>query len=668
MSTKTKLIIVILSLLKLWLVAAIPITAWGNFSLDDRLFIDLSHFLIQGDWLGVYDERTLAKGPMYPIWIAINFYLGLPLLFAQHLLYLFAGLMVVIALNKIVKYPSILVFLYALIIFSPHLEVITRVMRAGIYPALTILILAGLIGLYTNRSNKLINLSLWAIFLGIVLTAFWLTREEGIWMMPSIILIISYVLFLIYRTEQFSSVFFKRTAICLLPLLILFSSLQLVSLINKIYYNTYTVVGVKSEAFLSAYGALSRVKHPNWKRYLPVPREVRQSIYQASPAFKELEYFLEEKQKGWQKLGCVYKEKYPQACGDIMGALFIWALRDVVNLSGYYKSGDTAERYYLRLASEVNTACDNGILDCLPKRATLITPLRQEYIKPTLEALWLGMKHLVIGFNYRINNNLTSLGTDKSLQLFRDITRERLAPLASSNTQKIVIQGWAFSSEDEKLSFQIKSQQANPFDLEKVSKIARPDVYLHIKNKTGIIYEQAKNSGFSIETACAKSCKLFIRDDDSILAIINLYNRKEQIFSDNLKFHIDKIIINNGKQLPRQNHLNRLKIGILQKIAQLYQMLIPWLCGLAVMAYVVSFGISILRRKFTFLLILNTAILGAIMARLFILALIDVTSFKGINFLYLSPLFPLLLIFVVLAVVDLISFKSPKILLQPVKK
>ncbi|MCK5719964.1 MAG: hypothetical protein KAH84_08490, partial [Thiomargarita sp.] len=184
MSVKTKLIILIFSILKLWLVAAIPITAWGNFSLDDRLFIDLSHFLIQGDWLGVYDERTLAKGPMYPIWIAINFYLGLPLLFAQHLLYLFAGLMVVIALNKIVKYPSILVFLYALIIFSPHLEVITRVMRAGIYPALTILILAGLIGLYTNRSNKLINLSLWAIFLGIVLTAFWLTREEGIWMMP----------------------------------------------------------------------------------------------------------------------------------------------------------------------------------------------------------------------------------------------------------------------------------------------------------------------------------------------------------------------------------------------------------------------------------------------------------------------------------------------------
>ena len=46
MSVKTKLIIVILSPLKLWLVAAIPITAWGNFSLDDRLFIDLSHFLI----------------------------------------------------------------------------------------------------------------------------------------------------------------------------------------------------------------------------------------------------------------------------------------------------------------------------------------------------------------------------------------------------------------------------------------------------------------------------------------------------------------------------------------------------------------------------------------------------------------------------------------------
>ncbi|MEK8016870.1 MAG: hypothetical protein VSS75_008375 [Candidatus Parabeggiatoa sp.] len=654
MSKKTKFIIVILSVLKLWLVAAIPITAIGAAGHDDRLFLNLAHSFAQGEWLGIYNQLTLAKGPMYSIWLAFNFYMGLPLLFAQHLLYLCAGLMLVIALRKVVKHSFILIFLYALVIFSPHLELITRVGREGIYPALSVLVLAGLVGLYTNRSNKLINFGLWATFLGAVLTVFWLTREEGVWIMPSVILIIAYVVFLTYRTEQLSSVFFKKTVLCLLPLLILFGGLQLVSFINKIYYNTYTVVEVKSESFLSAYGALSRVKHPNWKRYIPVPREVRQSIYQASPAFKELEYLLEEQLKGWQNPGC---RPYPETCGDIAGGWFMWVLREAVALAGYHKSGDVATHYYLRLAGEINTACDKGILDCLPERATLIPPLTQAHIRPTIEAFWQGIKSLMMGFNYRINNNLTSEGTEELLVLFRDMTRERLAPLPQPN-QMTTIRGWAFSLKDEKVYFQVKSRRTDSFELEKLSRVARPDVYSHVKNQTGINYEQAKNSGFFIKSSCVEACDLLIFDNQSLLAIINLNTKERKVFSDVLMFHFDAITIENKEQFPMQNRLNKLKITILQGVAQVYQLVIPWFCSLAIIAYLVSFSIGILRRQFTFLFILNTAIVGAIMARLLIIALIEVTSFPAINFRYMSPLFPFLLIFLVLTIVDLMSLAT----------
>jgi len=661
MSTKTKVIILLLSIVKLWLIVVMPLTAWGISALDDRLFLDLAHSLIRGEWLGTYSERTLAKGPMYPIWIAINFYVGLPLLLAQHLLFLCAGLVLITALQKIVKYPSLLIFLYALIIFSPHLETLTRVVRGGIYPALSLLILAGLIGLYANRSNKLINFGLWAVFLGVILTAFWLTREEGIWIMPSVILIIAYVLFLIYRTEKLSLGFFKRSVICLLPLLILFGGLQVVSLINKVYYNSYNVVEVKSESFLSAYGALSRVKHPNWKRYLPVPREVRQSIYQASPAFKELEYFIEEKRRGWQTLGCIYKNKYPQVCGDIMGALFMWALRDVVALAGYYKSGDVAERYYLRLATEVNTACDKGILDCFPKRATLIPPFKYVYIELTLEAFWRGIKFLVQGFNYSITKNPTSKGTEESQILFKDITREQLAPLPLPKVRKI--HGWAFSFKEKQVYFQVKKRQSNILETFSVKKFHSPVVYQHAKNKTGKDYEPAKNARFIIISSCLEQCDLLIFDNQSLLATVNIDTKKSKLFSNDLWFHIDAITTKNQKEnLSLQNELNKVKIAILKKIAILYKLVIPWLCGFAIVAYVMSFGIGILRRKFTFLFILNTAIIGAIVARLLILALIDVISFPAISFLYMSPLFPFLQVFLVLAIVDLMSFKSTKML------
>jgi len=653
-----KTMIVILSAVKLWLIAAIPITAIGASPHDSRLFLNLAHSLIQGEWLGVYNELTLAKGPMYSIWLAFNFYIGLPLLFAQHILYMSAGLILIITLRKLITPQIILVFLYALIIFSPHFDGITRVARHNIYPALSILVFAGLVQLYTNRSNKLINFGLWAVFLGFSLTAIWLTREEGIWIIPSIVLIIAYVVFLTYKTEQLSSVFFTRTAICLLPLLILFGNLQFVSFINKIYYNTYTVVDVKSESFLSAYGALSRVKHPNWKRYIPVPKEVRQSIYKASPAFKELEYILEERLKGWQKPECLH---HPEPCGDIPGGWFIWALRNAVALAGYYKSGELANQYYTRLAKEINTACVLGSLDCLPERATLMPPLTQKHFKPSIEAFWQGSKLLITGFEYRINNNLVSRGTEESLVLFREITWGTLAPLPSQITQAMTINGWAFSLKDKKIYFQVTSQQTNSLELEKLSNVLRPDVHSHVKNKTGVNYEQAKNSGFSIKSSCVESCDLFVFDDQSVLAIINLDTKERKVFSNDLMLSIDNITIGNYKQSPMQNSLNKFKINILQNIAHIYQITVPWLRSLAIIAYIISFIIVILYRKFTFIFILNTAFIGAIVARLLILSVIDAASFPAIKFAYMAPMFPLLLTFSVLAIVDVLQCKHSNI-------
>jgi len=655
MSVKTKFIIVILSILKLWLIAAIPITAIGTADHDDRLFLNLASSLIQGEWLGTYNHMTLTKGPMYPMWLAFNFYIGLPLLFAQHLLYLCASLMLVIALKKVVTQSFILIFIYALVIFSPHMEVITRVVREGIYPALSILVLASSIGLYTNRFNRLIIFALWSIILGIALTAFWLAREEGVWILPSVILVITYMIFSIYRTDQLSSLFLKKIAICLLPFFILFGGLQWISIINKMYYNTYTVVEFKSESFLAAYGALSRVKHPNWKRYLPVPKEVRHSIYKISPAFKELEYSLEEQLKIWQIPGCrLYK-----ICNDISGGWFMWALRDAVALAGYYKSGSTAEHYYSRLANEINTACDNKQLDCLPQRVTMMPPLAQAHIKPVMKAFWKGMKHLVRGFNYPINNDSISHGTEELLVLFQDIARERLAPLPSQKNDQtmIIIRGWAFSLKGEEIYFHIRSlQNENSNDFFKLLRISRPDVHSHAKNKTGIEYKQAKDSGFLIQSSCSKSCDLLIFDQKAILAVIDLATKEKKFLSDDLWVHIDNVKQEKlKKQLTLQNRLNQVKITILQKIAQFYEFFIPWLSILAIAAYIISFSISILHRKLTFLFVLNTAIIGAIIVRLLILALIDATSFPAIDLLYMSPLFPLFFIFLLLSITDVMQ-------------
>ncbi len=77
-----------LCLVKLWLVDAQDLTFQGVNKYDDMLFIELATNIKDTGWLGPYTYRTLAKGPFYPIFLAVNSSLGLPLLLSQNLLHL----------------------------------------------------------------------------------------------------------------------------------------------------------------------------------------------------------------------------------------------------------------------------------------------------------------------------------------------------------------------------------------------------------------------------------------------------------------------------------------------------------------------------------------------------------------------------------------------------
>ena len=74
-------------LLKLWLLSPQEIVA-RTAPHDDTLFVGLALNILQGEWLGAYDQFTLMKGSGYPIFIAFSNIIGVPLILSQELLYL----------------------------------------------------------------------------------------------------------------------------------------------------------------------------------------------------------------------------------------------------------------------------------------------------------------------------------------------------------------------------------------------------------------------------------------------------------------------------------------------------------------------------------------------------------------------------------------------------
>ena len=94
------------------------------------------------------------------------------------------------------------------------------------------------------------------------------------------------------------------------------------------------------------------------------------------------------------------------------------------------------------------------------------------------------------------------------------------------------------------------------------------------------------------------------------------------------------------------------KVRLLDRALGLYQVVMPILAVLALYAFIVQIVEAIRRRSISEIWVVQAGLLGALLARLVMLSLIDVTSFPAIDPLYLTAAYPVLILFVVLALYE----------------
>ncbi len=84
--------------------------------------------------------------------------------------------------------------------------------------------------------------------------------------------------------------------------------------------------------------------------------------------------------KNWIELGNG-AGRNNQNRNEMLGGLFLWAFRDAIAYTGYYSNGKYPDDFYRRIASEVNTACDSGALNCFAKRESMSPVWHWYYMK-----------------------------------------------------------------------------------------------------------------------------------------------------------------------------------------------------------------------------------------------------------------------------------------------
>lgn len=369
-------IVIVVVVIKLWLTSDIRIVS-QNGPHDAGNFIEHAKSILEGRWFGDYNDLTLIKQPFFPIYLAVVQEFGLPLPLANELLYALACFIACIAVRPIIRNPLTLGAVFTVLSFNPFTFGTSAwiVMRSDVNESLALLAIACAAAIFVRRKAQPRSLLPWLLGLGISFAAFWLTREEAIWLVPGLVAILAAYVWYIRKRKP--SELRIRLAGLAWPIAIWATSVGAIMLVNGFVYGWYTTNEQWAPEFVEAYDAFSRIVPPTVEPYIPVPRAAREIAYRVSPSARELSPFLEgDLGKGWTSNTCFAIH----ICNDIGGGWFEWALRDSVALAGHYTSGSNARAFYSELANELDRACNSGEIRCRPKGNPVLPPLAMSQI------------------------------------------------------------------------------------------------------------------------------------------------------------------------------------------------------------------------------------------------------------------------------------------------
>ncbi len=644
------LTIILIAAISLWMRKGFPVYLLPNAGFDDGLFIRAAQYLKAGDWLGPYDKLTLSKGMFYPLFVCAASLLAIPLKIAEQAVYLAASALTAGLVRRRVGRNHLPLILFGLLAFNPVLwhNQLARVIREGLYISLSLALVAlsVIIAFPTQEKDRYGSRILCGIGLGIVAGAYWLTREEGIWLLPTLAVVLTVALIGVLLPDWVPAseraLFARRSdhlkAIAMpfvIALAVFLAVDGLVAGLNYKYYGIFETNEFRAKSFLRAYGALSRIQHDQWRTYIPFPKDARQRAYSVSPAARELAPFLDGGlAEGWRSIGCRTMEddkKDVTPCDEVLAGWSMWELRDAVDLAGHYSSAVKAMAFYDRLAKEIDTACADGRISCLPPRTTMQPPFRREYLGAAVRS-GLATTNVLFTMGDGVVGSAPSTGSSQEISALSDIVTGVYPPSTTVIQARI-----ASASRPRAIQPYMPAHRAAPHA--SITVLPSQDV-------------AAANPGletvrFRLETDCPiEDCVLVVAEAKGQIQI----PMPQLVPGARLQGAGGIIAVETVSVSDATKSAEGTLLKIASLIASGYAVGFPVLAGLSAAGLFFAVWFQKQYPITPSLLALGLGSLAAVATRIALLAYIDATSFPAANLLYMSPGSPFVIIFTVVGI------------------
>jgi hypothetical protein len=383
------------NLSKLYLIVPYFLLAFGSLTLrvlippniiygsphDDLLGVNVAQDILNGNWLGSWNNRTLLKPPGYSYFLVLCHYLHITPHVALHILYILASLYFIYVLSLILKsrFSALLsVFIFAFLILNPFLftQDFSRIYRLTLHTFLVYLFFILIIHLYSfNRGldikllkfqnsikipNKesLLIYKLFAFSLGLVYSFLVLTRVEAFWILYPALFMISILFIFLLINKRFREIK-SILSISIIFVLAWQIPIAAVKQVNSVQYRSSVIENYYSGEFARTIKLWTSVKGYETLS-IPISKDKREKVYEISKTTNEISKYLEiPANTGWKIFNC----QQTGEC-DESGPWFPFMLRDAVTEHFAITNEFDFQQKFSEIANDIENACLVGKLEC----------------------------------------------------------------------------------------------------------------------------------------------------------------------------------------------------------------------------------------------------------------------------------------------------------------
>ncbi len=373
----------------------VPANIITNSPHDDFLGVDLARNILNGNWLGEWNNRTLLKPPGYSIYLALIYPFRLdPVVFLHFLILIVLLVFSLYASNNFpatslsTKFKARVIF--AFLAFNPALlgGDFSRVYRVSLNTFAILIFVTTIFyliikfgslrsDLLTGNASHVDRRSKQKIYFVFGISGFSyalmvLTRTEAFWLALPLLGIISlYGISLVILRKKSSLILRKklRSVLGILGvggLIAVTTSYIPIGLVQQANLNKYQVTLVENFTtgqFSRAIALWQSVEVPGEVKpfSVPVSTKGRQAVYKVSKIASDLSPYLDgPPNTGWKTFNC----QATQICDESGGGWFPFELRDAMVTAKNVSSEADFQRYFKELADDIQSACSDGKLKC----------------------------------------------------------------------------------------------------------------------------------------------------------------------------------------------------------------------------------------------------------------------------------------------------------------